>query len=53
MHTYETEDTYTNIGDPTTDLDAIPFEEETDGYTKGQIMTQRRRLIKDALKFGL
>ena len=39
----------TNINDPKTDLNLIPYENDTEEFTEYCIMTQRRELIKDAL----
>jgi len=37
----------------TTVLDDIPYEMETSHYTNLSIAVQKRRLIKDALNYGL
>ena len=37
MASEDVTDTVTNLNDPTTDLDGIPYEYETDVYTKNQI----------------
>lgn len=51
------DDTNSNVNVPiyerVTDVNNIPYEEETRPYTENSIANQKRKLVKDALNHGL